>query len=315
VPKYLHIDDKDVQPKLVGVIGANSLVGASLLPLLIDAEWQVRAFSRKDVELSDDGVVWRRLPSAVSTSLRSTDPKGEVDIAYWICLAPIWVLPEHFNLLEIYRIRRIVAVSSTSRFTKDESSDPKEQALARRFTKAEASLRVWAENSGIEWVILRPTLIYGLGRDKNITEIARFIHRFGFFPRFGKAIGLRQPIHVQDVASACLKALQMPASANKAYNISGGETLAYRDMVIRIFKAMGRSPLMLPVPLFVFRVAVALLRYFPRYRHWSVAMAERMNSDMVFDHSDAEQDLVLSPRTFVLSELDVSQREGLKAAL
>ncbi len=62
---------------------------------------------------------------------------------------------------------------------------------------------------GVEWVILRPTLIYGHGRDKNITEIARFIRRFGFFPLLGKANGLRQPIHVEDVAEACFAALRI----------------------------------------------------------------------------------------------------------
>ncbi len=37
---------------------------------------------------------------------------------------------------------------------------------------------------------------------------------------------------------------------------------------------------LLPVPLFAFRVAVALLRHLPRYRNWSSAMAERMNRDL-----------------------------------
>ena len=226
---------------------------------------------------------------------------------HWVCVAPIWVLPEYFTFLEKYGVRRIVALSSTSRFTKDESPDLEEQNLARRLAEAEACVVSWAEKRGIEWVILRPTLIYGLGRDKNISEIARFVRRFGFFPLFGKAMGLRQPIHVQDVANACFEALQASASTNRFYNISGGETLTYRDMVIRVFAVMGRSPRLLPVPLSVFRVAVAFLRHLPRYRLWSAAMAERMNVDMVFDSSEAEQDLAFAPRKFVLSREDFSE--------
>jgi nucleoside-diphosphate-sugar epimerase len=223
-------------------------------------------------------------------------------------MAPIWVLPEYFTLLETHGARRIVALSSTSRYTKDASSELSEQALARRIAEAETRVCEWAENRGVEWVILRPTLIYGLGGDKNIAEIAHFIRRLGFFPLFGKALGLRQPIHVQDVAKACIEALQRPVSANKAYNISGGETLSYRDMVIRVFAAMGRNPRTLPVPLFVFRMALMLLRHLPRYRNWSVAMAERMNRDMVFDHSDADRDLAFIPRTFMLSKEDVTTK-------
>ena len=55
------------------------------------------------------------------------------------------------------------------------------------------------------------------------------------------AQGLRQPIHVEDVAAVCFSALRAPDAANRAYNISGGETLTYSDMVERVFVALGRS--------------------------------------------------------------------------
>jgi hypothetical protein len=44
---------------------------------------------------------------------------------------------------------------------------------------------------------------------------------------------------------------------------------------------------LLTVPLWAFRLAVTILRRLPRYRQWSAAMAERMNRDLVFDHTDA----------------------------
>jgi hypothetical protein len=287
----------------VGVLGAASLVGSCLLPLLTNLGCQVSAFSRKVIDKSDDNVSWQQLQQVSFPSL----PSSERHIAHWICLTPIWHLPPYLTLLEEYGVQRLVALSSTSRFTKNNSSDLEEQILARRIVESEACVVSWAEKHGIEWVILRPTLIYGLGRDKNISEIARFVRRFGVFPLFGKAMGRRQPVHAQDVANACFEALQTPASTNRFFNISGGETLTYRDMVIRVFAAMGRSPRLLPVPLSVFRVAVAFLRYLPRYREWSAAMAERMNVDMVFDSSEAAQDLTFAPRKFVLSREDFSE--------
>jgi nucleoside-diphosphate-sugar epimerase len=218
----------------------------------------------------------------------------------------VWVLPQYFSILERYGARRVVALSSTSRFTKTDSSDPAENAVASRLAEGEARLRTWAESKGVEWVILRPTLIYGRGRDKNIAEITRFVGRFGFFPLLGKAMGLRQPIHAEDVAAACVAALNAPAAANHAYNISGGETLPYREMVRRVFAALQRRPRLVTIPLGVFRMAVACLRVFPRYRHWSAAMAERMNRDLVFDHADAARDLGFSPRPFRLASEDVA---------
>ena len=208
-------------------------------------------------------------------------------------------------MLEVYGARRVVALSSTSRFTKDDSSDPEERAIALRLADAEARVQAWAASHGVEWIILRPTLIYGLGRDKNIAEIARFVRRFGFFPLFGRAKGLRQPVHADDVAKACLAALRAPCVANQAYNISGNETLTYREMVSRIFAALGRRPRLLTVPLSVFRVAIGCLRWLPRYRHWTTAMAERMDRDLIFEHVDAKQDLGFSPRSFSIDSKDL----------
>jgi nucleoside-diphosphate-sugar epimerase len=280
------------------------LVGECVISLLVHEGRDVIAFSRSPVQRKTEArVSWLQLDEHSGTR---EGHAATSKVSDWLCVAPIWVLPQYFSLLQAYGARRVVVLSSTSRFTKDDSSDPEEQAIALRLADAEACVQAWAASRGVEWVILRPTLIYGLGRDKNIAEIARFVRRFGFFPLFGKANGLRQPLHAQDVAGACLAALGSPAAANRTYNLSGVETLAYRDMVARIFRALGRPVRLLPVPLFVFRFAVAILRLVPRYRNWSSAMAERMNRDLVFDHSEATRDFGFAPREFVLSAEDVS---------
>jgi uncharacterized protein YbjT (DUF2867 family) len=284
-----------------GVLGATSLVGACLLPLLVEAGVSVLAHSRRAPASADGGVEWRQLGDGDESG---AGPVVEL-IPCWICVAPVWVLPDYFGLLEAHGARRVVVLSSTSRFTKDDSNDPHEQEVAVRLADAEMRVQQWAENHGVEWVVLRPTLIYGLGRDKNIAEIARVIRRSGFFPLFCKAGGLRQPIHVQDVAGACVAALHAPAVVNRAYNISGGETLTYRAMVLRVFAALGRSPRLLTVPLWAFRLAVAVLRCLPRYRQWSSAMAQRMNRDLVFEHADAVRDFGFKPRGFVLGADDL----------
>jgi nucleoside-diphosphate-sugar epimerase len=282
----------------VGLIGATSMVGSCLLPLLARAGWRVEAFSRREPPPGSAGVTWR----ALAPGLR---PHREEKIEYWICVAPIWVLPQYFDLLEACGARRVVALSSTSLFTKGDSSDAGEQAIAEGLAAGEGKLRVWAESRGVDWVILRPTLIYGHGRDRNIAEMARFMRRFGFFPLLGRAGGLRQPVYVEDVASACLAALDAPQAGNRAYNLSGGETLSYRDMAGRVFAALGCRPRLVTVPLWLIRLALAVMRRLPRYRQWSAAMAERMNRDLVFDHADAARDLGYAPRPFRLVAEDL----------
>ena len=284
----------------VGVLGATSLVGKCLLPLLTHAGWRVTAFSRQTSDQSDNTVKWLN-----ASSSQVTFSDGVPKVVHWICVAPIWVLLDYLDMIEAYGARRVVAVSSTSRFTKDASSDLEEQATSRRLANAEERFRTWAESKGIEWVILRPTLVYGQGLDKNICDIARFIRRFGFFPILGTASGLRQPVHAEDVANACFSALDSSKATNCDYNISGAETMPYRAMVGRVFAALNRRPRLLPVPVWVFRFAVTCLRLVPRYRHWSSAMAERMNQDLVFDNSDAVRDLGFRPRSFKLLDEDL----------
>lgn len=276
----------------VGVLGASSFVGRRALDGLAAANLGALAFSRNPPV--DARGAWRRLPAA---------PEGE--IPRWICVAPVWVLPDYLPFLQSCGARRIVALSSTSRFTKVGSSDAAEQAVAARLAGAEEQVAFWCDRHGIELVVLRPTLIYGLGADRNVSDIARFVRRFGFFPVLGAAAGLRQPVHADDVAAACVAALSAPV-AGHAYNLSGGETLSYRTMVERVCAALGRPPRVVSVPVGLLRVGVPLARCLPRYRHLTLEMAYRMNRDLVFDHADAARDLGFAPRAFALSADDIS---------
>ena len=288
--------------KSVAVLGASSFVGKYLLLLLSKASYHVVAYSRSvKNDLSIDKVEWRKL-----STQQNPLTKPDETIADWICVAPIWVLPNYFMQLELAGAKRLVVLSSTSLFTKNNSTDPEEQALAQHFAAAESSIQSWAERVGVDWVILRPTLIYGLAGDKNIFEIARFIKRLGCFPLLGKAQGLRQPVRVEDVAGACLATLESAAAKNHAYNISGAEILTYREMVTKVFVALERKPCFLIVPLCIFSLAVAFLRRLPRYKHWSVAMVERMNQNMVFDYLDAARDFGFKPKPFTLSAEDLN---------
>ncbi len=283
-----------------GLLGANSLVGECVIQQLSKDGRHTVAFSRHPPDgKTEPGVMWLRLPA-------SLPPPPEVPpIKDWLCVAPIWVLPQHFAMIETSGARRVVALSSTSLFVKKDSSDHGEQHIARRLAEGEQALRAWAEARGVEWVILRPTLIYGRGRDKNLTEIVRFVRRWGFFPLLGKAVGLRQPVHAEDVAAACVSALTVRTVANRTYNLSGGEALSYREMVCRVFSSVGKVPCLVTIPRWLFRLAVSALRLVPRYRHWTVEMAERMNRDLAFDHTDAARDLGFAPRLFRISQEDL----------
>jgi len=294
----------------VGVIGATSLVGKFLLPLVEQGNVAVVAFSRRlradDQELTGHKLIWKTLPECNLAGSRSPESAPE-EIQDWICLAPIWVLRDYFSFLEACGVRRIVALSSTSLFTKSASDDAAEREVASRLAINEKLLIQWAREKKIAYTILRPTLIYGLRRDGNVSSIIRFVERFHFFPFFGPAQGLRQPIHAGDVARACWAALQSEKAVNRCYNISGGETLTYKAMVERIFLALGKKPRTLTCPFWVFRLALSLLRNLPPFRGLSANMVERMNKDLTFEHSAAADDFGFKPCPFRLGKEDIAK--------
>lgn len=278
----------------IGILGGSSLLGERALPLLAQAGIQVTAFTRGRPKASCPGATWK-----------NADHWHGLALDTFLSFAPIWVLPDYLERLASTNVKRVIVLSSTSRFAKEASPDARERVLAQRLISAEEHLEKWAIERQIEWVILRPTMIYGHGRDKNITEVARFIQRFGFFPLIGGSTGLRQPVHSDDVVQACLSAIGIPDLQSGGYNLSGGETLPYHAMVRRIFQALGRPERTLALSAKTLSMVVSIMRCLPRYRHLSSALVERMNQNLVFDHTDASDRLGFSPRPFHLTPEDL----------
>lgn len=281
-----------VSREMIGVLGARSLVGEKLLETLRAQEREIVAVSRRPPPDGAPEIRWRR-----SEEFRAV---GSLDAPLWISVLPIWILGDYLPALEAQGVRRVVALSSTSRFGKSASADPMERGVARHLADGEEHFQAWAERNRVEWTILRPTLIYDFGRDQNVTAIAEIVRRYGVFPLLGRANGLRQPVHAEDVAAACVAALEAPSAAGRAYDIPGGETLTYRSMVERVFHHLGRPTRIVTVPRAALRLALPALKLHPKRRHWSIGMADRMNEDLAFDASAAWRDFGYRPREFRL---------------
>lgn len=285
----------------IGVIGASSLVGESLLPILVSSGCGVVAFSRQPHKDNGVNIEWKNLSEPLNSP-----PCENQKITTWICVAPIWVLPDYFDLLKSYGVKRVLAISSTSCFTKENSLDIAERAVAQKLIDGETALQDWAEINKLDWCIFRTTMIYGHGKDKNVAEISRLINRWRFFPMLGRGFGLRQPVHADDVSKACLDVIECDSSTwNHSYNISGAETLSYKEMINRIFIALGKKPRFIHLPRWMFRLALLGLRLLPRYKAWSLAMVDRMDRDLVFDSKEAASEFGYSPRFFVIENRDL----------
>jgi nucleoside-diphosphate-sugar epimerase len=193
-------------------------------------------------------------------------------------------------------LTRVVAFTSTSIVTKAESEIDAERESVRQWAAAEQRLIAACERLGIQWTVLRPTIIYDEGRDANITRLSRLIKRLGFMPLAGSGSGLRQPVHAADLAAGAVAAAASAAAANKIYAIPGPDTITYREMVGRIFDGMHRRRRIVAVPPKLWRTAFALAK--PFIANANVAMGNRMATDMIFDATPAVRDFGWNPRAF-----------------
>ncbi|WP_395679246.1 NAD-dependent epimerase/dehydratase family protein [Dokdonella sp.] len=261
------------------VCGASGAIGRYLLPRLLGAGYQVIALSRVARDSDDARLQWRIgdlehvLPDLPALDLVLSC--GPLDaFARWFARTPA-------------RIVRVVAFGSMSIESKQASPDAAERALVERLHEAEQSVMTTAQARAGAWTLLRPTLIYGAAVDRSLTPLAHLARRWRVFPRIPAAHGLRQPVHADDLAGACVAVATNPRSAGKVYALGGGERLAFSEMLERVHASLPFRALSLPLPLTLWRP----------FAHRLPAL-ERLQRDLVADDREATADFGWAPRAF-----------------
>ena len=285
--------------KKILIFGATSQIGFFLIPRLLAAGYKVHAVSRKPFSEQ----LKNKYPELITHYYDVRQPTINEDFTSFtdlIYAAPLEKLADLLQTFSFTGIKRLIAFSSTSRFTKTSSSSPQERVIAQQLIDAEQAIKSICQTQKIHYTIFRPTLIYGCNQDKNISFIQAWIKKYRFFPLIGKGQGLRQPVHADDLALACLQVLPNPSTFNKAYNLSGGETLSYQTMVKKIFQYLGLKPRFIYCPIWLLQILLRLASLIPRYQHLTPAMLQRMEINLVFDHEPALHDFNYQPRAFEL---------------
>ena len=286
------------------VFGATGQIGVGLLPRLMAQGVRVDAVTRAAVPASDDPALrWLHhdlfgdAPAPPAPDLVFS--LGPLDgFVRWLERVPS---PP----------RRVVAFGSTSAVTKRDSIDPRERELAAHLQRLEMRLAGVCRERGSAWTLLRPTLIYGLGRDHSLSRIVDLAQRWHAFVLPSGATGLRQPVHADDLSAAAVQAAFSGASVDRAYDLSGGETLRYNEMVRRTLACLRPPARLFEAPQALVRAGLALASVRGSLRDAGAGMLARMREHLVFDHAAARADFGYAPRPFVPSA-DMFRRPDVK---
>jgi len=126
-------------------------------------------------------------------------------------------------------VRRIVHMSAAG--TRPGAASRYHQSKWR----AEESVRA----SGLEWTILRPSLIFGKG-DGFTTMLIDLVRKAPVVPVIGSGRNLFQPIAVEDVSAAFAACVEDAAMAGNTFELGGPERLSF-ETILRVIAGRMKS--------------------------------------------------------------------------
>ena len=180
-----------------------------------------------------------------------------------------------FEALQFEGVKRTVEAArenNVRRFILMSANGVRKGGIPYKDTKYRAEEVV--RHSGLEWTIFRPSVIFGdpRGRMEFATQlyqdmIAPPIPAIGFFKGMRPSKGqlLMSPVHVTDVASAFVRAVEDDSLNEKVIELGGPESLSWSEMLIRIAAACGKKKWIIPTPIGLMQVAAFLLDWVPAF--------------------------------------------------
>lgn len=124
--------------------------------------------------------------------------------------------------------------------------------------KAECKLLDVTNNSGMEVVIIRPVLVYGVGAPGNFSRLVRVVKNFKTSP-FALCRNKRSFISVDNLTSFIKLCSRHPEAANQVFCIAESKPISTHELVNAIAIGLGVSIVRLPIPMNFMRIMSKLI--------------------------------------------------------
>ncbi|HUF06409.1 MAG TPA: complex I NDUFA9 subunit family protein [Candidatus Binatia bacterium] len=289
----------------IAVVGATGFVGSHLVPHLVGAGHRVIAISRDGRRLDgwSDAVEAR---AADVTGDGLDDALAGADAVVHLAAIPRESRGRRFDAVNALGTERVVEAAEragVSRFVHLSAigvTDDPGLAFLHSKWRGEQAVR----SSALEWVVLRPSLLFGEG--DGFFNLVRTTLRYwspGIVAIPGRGDARFQPLAVDDLAIAIERSLTDDGRARSMYELGGPEHLTYRQIVDAVSAATGmrRLKVGVPIPLISAITAVTdrILPAFP-VSHDQISSLQRPNAT---DLDAFERAFGVKPRPLDLSYL------------
>ena len=185
-------------------------------------------------------------------------------------------------------IEWFICIHTTGRYSKFKSA-------SKRYIEIEDNLLANYNNL----TILRPTMIYGDQKDRNMWKLINYLNKNKFFPIFGSGRNLLQPVHSKDLGYAYLDVIKNKTKTfNQQYNLSGAEIIQYKRLLELISLQLNKRTIFIKIPIKLSLIIVYLLNKIPTRLFKSpikVEQVKRMLEDKNFSNQKARIDFNFNP--------------------
>jgi nucleoside-diphosphate-sugar epimerase len=115
------------------------------------------------------------------------------------------------------------------------------------------------KKSGLNWLIIRPAEIYGINGGEAITKLVLSIEKMVFVPIISTGQYRITPVHINDVVSALIRAIENKDLKNRIYTLAGPEDFAYKEFVDLISKIKKKKRIKIHLPILSLRIVAHIL--------------------------------------------------------
>jgi nucleoside-diphosphate-sugar epimerase len=124
--------------------------------------------------------------------------------------------------------------------------------------EAEQGLLQLARETGLEVVIIRPPLVYGPGVKANFAAMLKLLDKGVPLP-FGAIHNQRSLVALDNLVDLIITCINHPQAANQVFLVSDNEDISTTELLNKAANAMGKRPILLPVPVSIMRLGAKFL--------------------------------------------------------
>ncbi|MGN5172047.1 UDP-glucose 4-epimerase family protein [Aeromonas sp. 102P] len=122
-------------------------------------------------------------------------------------------------------------------------------------SEAEEQLLALGQETGMEIVIIRPTLVYGFGVKANFASLMRLVAKGIPLPFGCITNNKRSLVSVDNLVDLIITCIDHPKAANQVFLVSDDHDVSTSEMVREMAISLGKATWQLPIPIWCYKLA------------------------------------------------------------